>query len=93
MWPLCGEYKRLGRRIKKPRQPRSHLSYKTSTAAHHSLTTLENMDGANVGIIDKGVAEHREEGKFPDMVEKGGVVEEPKVYDKDFMQKTRYKVN
>jgi hypothetical protein len=51
------------------------------------------MDGANVGIIDKGVAEHREEGKFPDMVEKGGVVEEPKVYDKDFMQKTRYKVN
>ena len=51
------------------------------------------MDGANVGIIDKGVAEHCEEGKFPDMVEKGGAVEEPKVYDKDFMQKTRYKVS
>jgi hypothetical protein len=51
------------------------------------------MDGANVGIIDNGVAEHREEGKFPDMVEKGGAVEEPKVYDKDFMQKTRYKVS
>lgn len=50
------------------------------------------MDGANVGIIDKGVAEHREEGKFPDMAEKGGVVEEPKVYDKAFMQRTRYKV-